>query len=219
MLRLLIAQILKSRHDLIAFVYEELVTTGNGPTLQRLRTLFRISISSLGPVYLVVDGLDECDSAEQNRALKEILALPAGDACEPYRLKVLICSRETKAIPRLLRQTPYISLTDEQASVSRDIAAYTKASLEDLRTEYDDALINQLEQQVISKAEGIQPVNIAACNWPEPSRYVPMGTTCYRNGVRSKQYSRNQERCREYACWSGRDVCRNHPPSPFSNLS
>ena len=162
MFRLLIAQILRSKHDLIAFAYEE-VANGNTPTDARLRSLLRRLIGSLGKVYMIVDGLDECDGSEQRRALKELLELPVNDpACELHRLKILICSRETPEILRMLAKTPCISLTDEQARVSKDIATYTKVSLAELRNDYESALVNDIEQQIISKADGrVSPVTAA----------------------------------------------------------
>ncbi|KAK5056694.1 hypothetical protein LTR84_012226 [Exophiala bonariae] len=147
--------ILRLKTELIPFVYEE-VAKGSNPTLARLRSLFRALLGSLDLVYLVVDGLDECDRNAQKETLQELLDVPITDtSSQHYRLKILFCSRETEEIIRKLRKKPFISLSVEQESLSRDISAYTKARLSNLRGDYENGLVDGLEQHIISKSQGM----------------------------------------------------------------
>jgi hypothetical protein len=89
--------------------------------------------------------------------LTELSNLPLPDQSrKPDRLslKILICSRETKDILGKLKKVPQVSLNDEQRLVSRDIAKFTRDSLLELRGRFENAVVDEVEEGIVNKADG-----------------------------------------------------------------
>lgn len=161
--RLLCAQILRLRIDLVPYVYEQYVRLGLTASLSRTRELIKQLLSSSGNVFLIIDGLDEYEGTDQKKVLDELsqlLKAPSyakGD--EPHsRLKLMLCSRETRDlirdIPRKLRRPIVVSLSEEHQRISEDIALFTHASLAELRGRFVEVEVNQIGKKIVQKADG-----------------------------------------------------------------
>ena len=140
---------------MLPFVYETFVKLGATPSLPKVRDLLRTLLRSPGTTYIIFDGLDECESADQTNVLSELQNLLKPDArAKDEKLKVLICSRETKEISRKLKQTLQISLSDEQQAMSRDISKFTEFSLAELSDRFSTEVIKEVSGEVVKKADG-----------------------------------------------------------------
>jgi hypothetical protein len=164
-LRLFCAQILRSRHDLLAFVYEDYVRFNATASIKRIRELLKLLLDSLGTTFLILDGLDEYDTAAQVQIIDEFARLLKPclnkEDEEPHSgVKLLICSRETTAILRSIKRkvnSPLvINLTEEHHDISQDIAKFTKNKLPILHDRFDEAVIEELGNSITEKADGEQ---------------------------------------------------------------
>lgn len=153
--RSLIAQLLRNRVDLLPQVYDNYVKVGAIPKLGNIRDLLKDLLMCLETTYLLLDGLDECEGSHQKLILTELSNLAPADPEEvSVKLKILVCSRETKDIARKLTKAPLISLTSEDRYVSQDIASFTKHSLLELKDRFDDTIVEEIGKAIVRKAGG-----------------------------------------------------------------
>ncbi len=126
--------------------------------MARIREILSLLINSLEMTYLILDGLDECESAHQKQILAELtdLTLPGKtqEASSSLKMKVLVCSRETKDITRRLSRAPQVALGEESEHVSRDIATFTQRALSELYDRFDQAVVDELNHEIVKKADG-----------------------------------------------------------------
>lgn len=153
--RSLTAQLLRNRVDLVPQVYDNYVKVGAVPKLGTIKDLLKGLLMCLETTYLLLDGLDECEGLHQKLILTELSNLALADSKEaPVKLKILVCSRDTKDIARKLSKAPQISLTSEDRYVSQDIASFTKHSLVELKDRFDDTIVEEIGNAVVRKAGG-----------------------------------------------------------------
>lgn len=178
------------KSEVLPFVYETFVKLGATPSLPKVRDMLQILLRSPGIAYIIFDGLDECESADQTRVLSELQSLLKPDArTKDEKLKVLICSRETKEISRKLNQTLQISLSDEQQDMSRDIRKFTEFSLAELSDRFSTEIINEVSDEVVKKADGelftlVKNFGLMI----NVNRNVSLGTTCLVHVARSRKH-------------------------------
>lgn len=157
-LRAIVAQILRKCPLLVPFVYETYVRKAELPSIRIMPTILRSLLLCLPSSYIIVDGLDECDSENQRQMLAklDILLLPRKDEV-PQRpqVKILICSRDTKGTPSRLKDEPTISLTKEDIHVSTDICKYTKNNIKLLYDRFDVHAVDQVADDIVDKAKGM----------------------------------------------------------------
>lgn len=100
----------------------------------------------------MVDGLDECATSEQEEILEDLLRIkgPAPGAC-----KILLSCRKLPSIFRVLQSKPTLRLDDHAESLNATISSFVHRQLESLRQNFDSYIINDLESQILAKANGI----------------------------------------------------------------
>jgi Cdc6-like AAA superfamily ATPase len=150
-LRSITVQFLRSNLELAPFIFENYANKGLAPSIVRLRKLLPELVATLTSIRVIVDGLDEYPVSDQRIILTELLTLSksSGGQC-----KILFSNREGQQINKLLKDRATISLKDQSVDVNKDIEAYVHAKLEDFRGPFDDRLIDRIEHQVVSKADG-----------------------------------------------------------------
>ena len=153
--RSLVAQLIRAKSEVLPYVYETFVKLGATPSLSKVRDLLGTLLQSPSTTYIILDGLDECESADQRNVLSELQNLLRPDArTKDEKLKVLICSRETKEISRKLNQARQIFLRDEQQEMSRDICKFTESHLAELSGRFSAEIINEVSGEIVKKADG-----------------------------------------------------------------
>jgi hypothetical protein len=154
-LRTLVLQVLRSQHDLAAYVYENYTKYAHTPSLQQIRKLLPHLLSSASSPHIIIDGLDECHDTDQKAILAELMILikALDGSC-----KFLISSREETHISKTLRKSPTISLTEKRAKVDADIQEYVRHSLRQLRENFGGATVDAIEETVVRKANGEQHI-------------------------------------------------------------
>lgn len=151
--RLFIAQILRVQTELIPYVYENFVKTGTVAAISKTRDLLKDLLQLSEICFIVLDGLDECEESHQRQMLSEILNL-CHSSNNQSLVKVLISSRETRPIVRKLKNVPQISLRKEHDYLLQDITRFTKASLSELTDRFGSALVDEIGETIVKKADG-----------------------------------------------------------------
>ena len=101
---------------------------------------------------LVVDGLDERATSEQEEIIEDLQRIKGS---EPGACKVLLSCRKVPSVFRLLQDKPTLRLDDHAASVNATIFSFVHQGLGSLRQAFDSGIIDELEGQIIAKANGI----------------------------------------------------------------
>lgn len=93
--------------------------------------------------------------SEQEEIIGDLLRIKGSvaGAC-----KTLLSCRKLPSISRLLQDKPTLRLDDHVESVNATISSFVHQRLGSLRRKFDDDLIDELEDQIITKADGIPAV-------------------------------------------------------------
>jgi hypothetical protein len=152
-LKNLVLQLLQANIELASHVADKYACLRPTATLAQVRKVLPELIETVPATRIIIDGLDECGTADQETILNELLLLMnrSGDRC-----KLLISSRENARIQRLLGKKPTIFLSeqDQRTSIDIDIRLHVHEKLMALQERFDPAVIDEVEQFVVNKATG-----------------------------------------------------------------
>jgi hypothetical protein len=161
-LRSLLQQLLQIDGDLVAHVYNEYVLGRKSATVAALEQLLHTLVSSIGEgpnnmeyVWIVLDGLDECEPERQARVVSMMNQISSkasrsgGTVC-----KVLISSRTSPILPKGLRKSQIVSLTEEKAGLEGAIMEYAAQRLRALHERFSQMGIGPTEIEEFKGAIG-----------------------------------------------------------------
>lgn len=163
-LRSVIAQILVRRTHLVKYVKNELGRSSDGHDLLRsYNRLWKVFTdlacdAGLGPVNIILDGLDECEERSRKRFLDSITNLIKKlKNSNKQRIKLLITSRPWVALRPYFQDTSsqQLQLEDRQKEIDADLRLVIGKRMESLagRTQATPDSIARLEQSVYGKAD------------------------------------------------------------------
>lgn len=107
--------------------------------------------SSFSFIYIIIDGLDEWVPPEQELTLDALLKLGRS---LPATCKLLIASRRTQSITKMLNQYPMSCLDDYPELAQTAISSFIKPPLDQLRPKFSSAIIDRLTDEILRKANG-----------------------------------------------------------------
>lgn len=121
-----------------------------------------IHLSSLGPILIVVEALDETGDPSSRNKLLSIMANQVKEL--PSNFRILLTSRPLDDISEALGNSPFVLFMDlnmvPKALIDRDVAAYISAQLSQIdNTFFDDSRIHMLTQ----RSEGLFQWAYVAC--------------------------------------------------------
>jgi hypothetical protein len=151
LLRSIADQLLRENLDLAPYIFDNYANKGLAPSVVRLRKLIPELLGTVSSVRIIIDGLDEYPEPDQRTILTDLISLtksPGGN------FRVLCSNREGTLITRILGGKPTISLRDQDVDINSDIKLHVHARLKEFRNQYGDHLINKIEQDIVSKADG-----------------------------------------------------------------
>lgn len=168
-LRSLLVQLMRTSSDLIAHAYAEFVIGKKLPTSQSLEQLLLAFGGAISPIpsesrliYLVIDGLDECDPDQQGRIANLLEKLRGLRSSASSVFKILLCSRRTLYLEKRLRKrtVQVVSMTNEKGSIEPAIRTYAKQRLRAIRYRLFQMGLTDLDLRDISiniarKADGM----------------------------------------------------------------
>lgn len=157
-IKALLLQSVRGDGDLVAHIYEEYVGSRQA-TLPILEKLLETSVEVLSggnkdqkPVYVVLDGLDECPHDKQRRLVRMMDRLVSnGNTC-----KVLISSRDTVPLHEKLKKKPSVSLSEEKASLTVAIAKFADMRLRIMRNKLMELGISEEGLRGIATQIGVK---------------------------------------------------------------
>ncbi|KAL9093837.1 MAG: hypothetical protein Q9165_003760 [Trypethelium subeluteriae] len=162
MLRSLVAQIIQKSPDLVAYVHDEFVSSHFEPSLKALRDLLPRILASNSHSYLVIDGIDECDSNNQKFIIDDVLQLLSTDGSS-HVCKVLISTRDvptvTRGLGRKTKLTISLSHADEHQSINNSIQYFIRTRLSQLQEDLDEldptrVAWHDVQRILLQKADG-----------------------------------------------------------------
>ncbi|KAK4243691.1 hypothetical protein C7999DRAFT_44542 [Corynascus novoguineensis] len=167
-LRSLLLQLLRKDGDLVAHVYNKCVLERKSPTLSTLEHLLQVLLASLSSepcqteyIWILLDGLDECDADKQARVVSLMNQIASNSSSsEPTVCKVLVSSRPTRTLAKRLGKKKTLSLTDEKAALEKAIKQYASQRLQSLHQKFSQLDIGadelgEIEYGVARKAAGM----------------------------------------------------------------
>ncbi|KAH3951684.1 hypothetical protein HBI56_079460 [Parastagonospora nodorum] len=165
LLRSIITQVIQKHQVLATYVHDVYFKSHPIHTKKALLGLLTELLRGLGPVRLVVDGIDEWESRDQKELFKDLEQLITPN--QPSHIcKILIASRETIHISRLLRKkdksamTICLSNVEEGLAVTGSIAKFVDSKLSDLPEHFDDfdhdtSILVHVKQTLLKKSHGM----------------------------------------------------------------
>ena len=124
----LLSQLLNRCQDLIPYCHDKYRTSGelNLTTIKLAGQLLKLCCEILPKLYIIIDGLDECDSDQRKLVLSFLTetVVHCDKDHNPGRLRVLLVSQDFLDIAKALQAAPILKLTAEDNK--NDITAYVR---------------------------------------------------------------------------------------------
>jgi hypothetical protein len=122
--RALIAQLLIQNDILLPYLHEQCLASGQASlvSLQLCEDILKTCLATIGQVYIIIDGIDECEFSERKSILSFVTSL-VGNSAAPSKLRTMFVSQDENDIKRLLRSCAVLRLTDDHNR--SDIESYT----------------------------------------------------------------------------------------------
>ncbi|KAF4987182.1 hypothetical protein FDECE_15563 [Fusarium decemcellulare] len=167
-LKSFLLQIVRKDGDLVAHVYETCVLGKKLPTTSALEQLLQKLLASMSSepsqaeyLWIIVDGLDECELDKQMRLVRLINqmiskpTLPGNTSC-----KVLIASRTPSHSLQGLRKQQIISLSEQKGHLHGAIRQYVGQRLKSLSMKFKQLDIGrdgieEIQTVVVKKVDGM----------------------------------------------------------------
>jgi hypothetical protein len=148
--RAMIGQSVIQNDSLLPYVYEEAATSGEKPlqTLKRSQEILEKSLKSFDNVYIIVDGLDECQPREKKTIASWFHALVYSvSEDDGMKMRCLFLSQIDKETSRLFNGLP--SLLIRTADLVRDIKTFCKIEGQKIKNKF--ALPDSETEEIIEK--------------------------------------------------------------------
>ena len=165
--RSLLLQLLSTNGESLAHVYQECVLGKKPSSITTLEQLLYLIILNLADepgkvryLWIVLDGLDECETDKQLRLLSLLNNITTKSASGGGTIcKVLVSSRYSAVLFKHLRRRQVISLSDETDQLNKAIRSYTiqrlRSSAERLRQlELESEDVEDIASTITQKADG-----------------------------------------------------------------
>jgi hypothetical protein len=155
--RSLLSQLLSQDDALLSYMYDKASTSGQTilSTTSVARDLLETSIRNCDKLYVVIDGLDECEREERKQIVaffEDICAsLPQDEADS---LRCLFLSQDDNIARKDFAEISSLKITE--AHTRKDIQAYAWARSKDIKEKFGLAPDRQhnIYQMIVDKAEG-----------------------------------------------------------------
>lgn len=153
----ILAQLLSQNEDLLPYLFETASTSGEmvlgSPVL--IKELLETALKSSENVYIVLDGLDECDAHEKKAIISwfQSMSTPLPDT-ELDSIRCLFISQDDGEIGKLLSKTPAIRIKPED--IRQDIQTYATMWSNRIQKKFDlsDDKRETISSTVTERANG-----------------------------------------------------------------
>ncbi|KAM0344892.1 hypothetical protein ACHAPU_007025 [Fusarium lateritium] len=167
-LKSLLLQFLRRDGDLVALIYKICILEKKSATITLLEQLVQKLLTSMSSdpnqaeyLWIIIDGLDECDPDKQIRLISLINqltskpAVPGNTVC-----KVLVSSRAPSSALEKLRRKQIISLSEEKRLLNESIRQYVEQRLGSMNNklrqlDLGSSEIGEIRDAIVTKADGM----------------------------------------------------------------
>ena len=166
-LRSLLLQLIRRDGDLAAHIYENYVLIRKTPSIPVLERLLQLLLSSISKqprqvsyVWIVLDGIDECDPLTQNKIFSLISQVTTrAPTSNDIICKALVSCRYSANASAKLRKSQSISLREEKEQLSLAIRRYACQRMNSIYTKFQqmnlsDHDIKKIEDAITEKSAG-----------------------------------------------------------------
>jgi hypothetical protein len=112
-LKAFLAQLIQINPDIISHIHGEVSASSELTleTLEFLKKLVGYALEGSDPVWIVIDGLDECEKKEKKKILSWLMDILEAEEC-PGRIRLLVVSQDDGDIRKFLAKRPTMSLNN-----------------------------------------------------------------------------------------------------------
>jgi hypothetical protein len=138
------------------------MTSYRAASRKAMASLLPELLNIVGTSRLVIDGIDEWDSKEQQVVLDEILPL-ATDKTSTHVCKIFISSRDMPTISRMMRlkkkASMVFSLGEEHTFIDQSIQSFISKKMDDYRSSVQDldpdgSTLAEVRKLLVEKSNG-----------------------------------------------------------------
>jgi hypothetical protein len=156
----LLSQLLSQDDALLSYLHDKASTSGETTlsVASVARDLLETSIKNCDKLYVILDGLDECEREERGQIIaffEDICAsLPQDEA---DTLRCLFVSQDDNIARKHFAKIPSLKITESHTK--KDIQSYAMTRSKDIQAKFKLALDRQenICQLIVDKAEGCDP--------------------------------------------------------------
>ena len=151
-MRSIAAQLVRSLPDIVPYVHQHYIGKALYPSPKLMRKLLREVLAGTDCCRIVLDGIDECDEAQQREVLSTFLDLQqnAANSC-----KMLFASRnDENHIKNLLRKSTVVPMKGQTDDAIRLFVNSKVAELTDKFESLNDIALDRIRYRLSSKADG-----------------------------------------------------------------
>lgn len=209
----LLSQLLDQCQDLIPYSHEKSRTSGelNLTTTKLAGQLLKLFCEKLPKLYIVIDGLDECNTDQRKLVLSFLTETVVHcDNHNPGKLRVLLVSQDFLDIAKALQAAPVLKLTAEDNK--NDITAYVRVWCKKIQQKHALGIneVEDIENATCIRAKGavapVLPLASTNCHRHVSVRKVGHGelvcpgfaTRCYRRDQRVPVSKRSETSVSEF---------------------
>lgn len=153
-LQSLVAQLTINQEDLAIVVLDQYVYKGLQPTTKSLKEVLAMLVSSISPLRIIIDGIDEVEFSQddQREILRTVLRLQShGNHC-----KILISSRElTPFVSGELRNASSLCLENYPEHMSQSIASFVERNNDIVKDRFGGGIADKVKRILVANANGI----------------------------------------------------------------
>lgn len=112
-LKAFLAQLIQINPEVLSHIYEEVSARSELilETVDFLKRLVGYVLEGSDPLWIIIDGLDECDKKEKKKIMSWLIGILEAEE-HPGRIRLLVVSQDDGDIRKLLSKRPTISLNN-----------------------------------------------------------------------------------------------------------
>ena len=147
-LRALIAQLSSKDQIVASHMYDICCTRDHAGVLAVLEETAEVIFDSQATIFIVLDGVDECESKEVEKILSFFTARQTQKAAsKDSQFRLLCVSQRTSVIPHMLSRASQISL--ENTEHEGDVKKFIEEQANSIRNEFDISI--DLEREIVER--------------------------------------------------------------------
>ena len=158
--RSLLSQLIHQKDTLLPYIYDSASQSGQATltTISLAENLLDTCLKSFEAVYVILDGLDECDDREQRKHISRVLkgiveSLPV-EGLDSHKIRCVFISQDDSVARKDFAAIP--SLRIDAEGHQKDIAAYVQTQCRKIQEEFhfSDEKIRKLAAHITDQSEG-----------------------------------------------------------------